>query len=138
MEFRKKLKLRLYAAVGYTAIGAVLIIISFFGAAENEMLSAFGAVFIVMGIARIVQHIRITKDEASLRDREIVETDERNVMLMTKARSLTFSIYIMLAGITMVVLYLLNKAFAAQIVAYAICTITLIYFVCYHIISRKY
>lgn len=138
MTFKKKLKLRLCAAVGYIIIGAALMILSFTGAAENDMISAFGAMFAVAGIARIVQYARITKDESAIRAREIAETDERNIMIMTKARSLTFSIYIMLAGITMILLYLLNKAFAAQIIAYAICAFVFIYFICYHIISRKY
>lgn len=138
MEFKKKLKIRLSAAIGYIAIGIALAALSFTKVAENSMVSAFGAVFIICGLARVVQYIRITKDESTLRSREIAETDERNIMIMTKARSLTFSIYIMLSGFTMIVLYLLNIPFAAQIIAYSICAFTFIYFICYHIISRKY
>lgn len=138
MKFKEKLKLRLCVAIVYILIGIALIAVSAAGIAQNETVSSFGAVFACMGIAKVVQYLRITKDESTIRSREIAETDERNIMIMTKARSLTFSIYIILSGIAMVVLYLLNLPFAAQIIAYAICAFALIYFICYHIISRRY
>ena len=138
MEFKKKLKMRLYAAVGYIILGAVMMVLSFTGATKNEMISTFGGMFAVVGIARVVQYMRLSKDESAIRAREIAETDERNIMIMTKARSLTFSVYIMLSGAAIIVLYLLNKVFVAQIIAFVICALTIIYYICYHIIKRKY
>lgn len=138
MEFKKKLKLRLCLAIGYIILGAIMMILSFIGAAKNEMISTFGGMFAVVGIVRVVQYMRLIKDESAIHAREIAETDERNIMIMTKARSLTFSIYIMLSGAAIIVLYLLNKVFAAQIIALVICVFTLIYYICYHIIKRKY
>ena len=138
MEFKKKLKLRLYAAIVYVLIGAMLIILSCTDFTDNEILSSFGAGFAVIGIGKIVQYIRITKDNETLHAREVAEMDERNIMIMTKARSLAFSIFFMLSGIAVVVLYILNLTFAAQIVACTIGAFTLIYRICYHIISRKY
>lgn len=138
MEFRKRLKQRLYAAIGYIVIGLALIVVSLAGIAKNETVSAFGAVFAVVGIVRVVQYLRITKDEAAIREREITETDERNIMLMTKAKSLAVAIHIMLSAIALTVLYLLNRQSEAQIIAYSICAFAVIYFICYHIISRKY
>lgn len=138
MEFKKKLKFRLYLAIGYITLGGIMMVLSFTGAAKNEMISSFGAMFAVVGIARIVQYMRIIKDESAIRAREIAETDERNIMIMTKARSLTFSVYIMLSGAAIIVLYLLNKVFIAQIIALVICALTIIYYICYHIIKRRY
>ncbi|MDY3972403.1 MAG: DUF2178 domain-containing protein [Clostridia bacterium] len=138
MEFRKKLKVRLYTAIAYIIIGAVFIGISFTRLGANEMISSFGAVFAVMGIARIVQYLRITKDEESIHQREIAETDERNVMIWTKARSLAFSIYILAAALAVVVLYLMNMNFAGKIVAYNLFGFVAVYWICYFIISRKY
>ncbi len=138
MEFRKKLKVRLYTAIAYIIIGAVFIGLSFTRLGSNEMISSFGAVFAVMGIARIIQYMRITKDEESIHQREIAETDERNVMIWTKARSLAFSIYILAAALAVVVLYLMNMNFAGKIVAYNLFGFVAIYWICYFIISRKY
>lgn len=138
MEFRKKLKVRLYTAIVYIIIGAVFIGLSFTRLGANEVISTFGAVFAVMGVARVVQYLRITKDEESIRQREIAETDERNVMIWTKARSLTFTVYSVAAGLAVIVLYLLNMVFVAQIVAYTVCAFLIVYWICYFIISRKY
>ena len=118
MEFKKKLKVRLYTAIAYIIIGAVVIGLSFTRLGANEMISSVGAVFAVMGIARIIQYMRITKNEESIHQREVAETDERNVMIWTKARSLAFSIYILAAALAVVVLYLMNMNFAGKIVAY--------------------
>ena len=138
MTFKKKLKARIYTAAAYVLIGATLIILGFTGIADNDILSSFGTALAVIGIGKLVRYRRITKDETTLHAREVAETDERNIMLMTKARSLTFSIYIMLSGIAVVVLYILNQPFAARIIAYSICVLTLTYWICYYIISRKY
>lgn len=138
MEFKKKLKARLYTAIVYTVIGIAFICVSIAGVVKNEFLSSFGAMFVVIGIARIIQYMRITRDEESIRKREVEETDERNVMIYTKARSLTFTIYIMLAAAAVVVLHLLNLRLAEQIVAYTLCGFVSIYWICYFIMSRKY
>ena len=55
MEFRKKLKVRLYTAIVYIIIGAVFIGISFTRLGANEMISSFGAVFAVMGAGGTVR-----------------------------------------------------------------------------------
>ena len=138
MTFKKKLKARIYTAAAYVLIGLTLIILGFTGIADNDIFSSFGTVLTVIGIGKLVRYRRIMKDETTLHAREVAETDERNIMLMTKARSLTFSIYIMLSGIAVVVLYILNLPFAARIIAYSICVLTLTYWICYYIISRKY
>lgn len=138
MEFRKKLKFRLLAACLYVIIGAVLIVVSAAGLSRNEQIMAFGIVFVIVGFVRCVRYFQVTKNEETIHAVEVAENDERNVMIMVKARSLTFSLFIMLAGIVMIVLYLLEQSFAAQIIAYTICAFSLLYYICYQIISRKY
>ena len=97
MEFRKKLKTRLCISVVVGILGVILMLSGFWS--ENSDSSSFGLCFVIICIARIRQYKRITKNEESLKQREILETDERNIMLWTKARSLAFSIYIILSGI---------------------------------------
>ncbi|MDD6044645.1 MAG: DUF2178 domain-containing protein [Clostridia bacterium] len=136
MDYAKKLKIRLYVAFAMIGIGIALILTGIFGG--PEMASSFGTVFMVVGIARIVQHRRITKDPERLRRREIAEQDERNIMLWTKARSLALSVYTIGAGLAVVVLYLMNMGEAANIVAWCLMGFMVIYWVCYFIISRKF
>ncbi|MGN1059433.1 MAG: hypothetical protein ACI4QW_03285 [Clostridia bacterium] len=136
MKFTEKLKARLYASVVIAILGVLLIGVGLFR--RTDMASSFGLMFLVIGIARIVQYIKITKNEETLHKREVAETDERNVMLWTKARSLTFSIYILLAAIASVILYMLEMDIIAKTLSYSLFSFILIYWICYFVISRKY
>lgn len=139
MDFRKILKRRLYINIIYSVIGLSLIICSLIlKPSEIEILTAFGIAFFAAGAVRIIQYFRITKNEDRVRQIEIKEKDERNVLIWTKAKSMAFSIYISLSGIAVVVFYLINMEFIAQIVAYNICIFVIIYYICCLILSRKY
>ena len=135
MDYRKKLKTRLYTAIIMIATGTIFTVFSTFSAAE--MASTFGAVFLVMGIARAVQYKRLLNDPEAMHRREIVENDERNVMLWTKARSLAFVIYIIAAGIAVIALQLMEMTPAANIVSWCMMGFVAIYWICYFIIVKK-
>lgn len=136
MKFADKLKVRLYSAFVIALIGIGLILTGVF--TKTEMASSFGLMFFVVGIARIIQYKRITKNAGTLHKREVAETDERNVMLWTRARSMTFSVYVLLSAAAVILLYLLGRSEAARIVSYTLWSIVVIYWICYFIISRKY
>lgn len=138
MNFKKKMKIRLFTSIAYVIIGLALIAICLFSSVNNDTYLAVGIMLTVAGILRTIQYFKILTDEKSMQSHEIAETDERNVMLMYKARSLTFTISICLAGTAVIALYVMDLAFAGQIVAYAMCALVLIYAICYAVISRKY
>ena len=135
MDYKKKLKARLNTAIIMIGVGIIFTVSSIF--ADSEMASTFGAVFLVMGIARVVQYKRLLNDPEEMRRREIVETDERNVMLWTKARSLAFVIYIIALGIAVIVLQLMEMSQAANIVSWCLMGFVVIYWICYFIIVKK-
>ncbi len=138
MEYRKKLNKRLGYAIGYIVIGTALILLQFIGRVDNEMSAYFGAAFGVCGVVRIIQYIRLISNKDKMEQREIAEKDERNIMLWEKARSWTFGIYTILAGMTIMVLYSIHMEFVGQIIAYTVCALVVIYVICYYIIRRKY
>ena len=135
MDYKKKLKARLNTAIIMISVGIIFTVSSIF--ADSEMASTFGAVFLVMGIARVVQYKRLLNDPEEMRRREIVEKDERNVMLWTKARSLAFVIYIIALGIAVIVLQLMEMSQAANIVSLCMMGFIVIYWICYFIIIKK-
>ena len=135
MDYKKKLKARLNTAIIMIGVGIIFTVSSIF--ADSEMASTFGAVFLVMGIARVVQYKRMLNDPEEMRRREIVETDERNVMLWTKARSLAFIVYVIAAGIAVIVLQLMEMSQAANIVSWCLMGFVVIYWICYFIIVKK-
>lgn len=138
MEYEKKLKKRLYLAISYIVIGVLLLLLCAGRIIENEFMSSFGVVLVVMGVARIRQYRRITKDEESIRRQRIAESDERNLAIWNKARSLTFGIYIALAGIAVIVLEMIDRHDLANPVALSVCALVFIYWICYLIVRRKY
>jgi len=135
VDYKKKLKARLNTAIIMISTGIIFIVFSVFS--EADMASTFGAVFLVMGIARVVQYRRLLNDPEEMRRREIIETDERNVMLWTKARSLAFMVYIIALGIAVIALQLMEMTRAADIVSLCLMGFVVIYWVCYFIIVKK-
>ena len=138
MEFKKKLKIRWYTAAVFILLGIALIVVAVLGSFENDFFVAYGGALIVMGILRLIQHRRITKDEKSVRSREVAESDERFRMISERARSLAFSWSIVAAGIVVIVLSLMGKHDAAQPFAWYVCGMAALYWIFWVILGKKY
>ena len=132
MKFKNKLKMRLGIAIFYVIIGVLLVVLTSIGIIKNEAMLVFGTAFGACGLVMIVKNIRIFKSTENFIEKEIAEKDERNIMIWTKARSLTFSVY------AVIVLYTVNMEYAAQVIAYNLCGVLVIYWICYFIIRNKY
>ena len=137
MDFKKRIKIRYLTAVVYIVLGLALAALSVILESENEFVSPFSLALIVMGFARIRKLAVITKNEASLKRREIAENDERNVYIMRGAKSAAFTSYMLLAGIAVIVLLFLEYTLIAQCIGYSVCALALIYWVCYWIYYKK-
>ena len=137
MEFKKKLKIRLWVAISYIALGIAMATVAIVSKTENQFISSFGLALAVMGIARIRNYFLITKNEDTLRKREITETDERNVSIVNKARSAAFTVYILLAGVFVIVMGLLDKIEISVWVSYSVALLVFVYWICYIIYQKK-
>ena len=138
MDFKKKMKMRLHIAVSYCILGTLLIVAAAISNFENHFISSFGFALLFIGILRIVQNRKITKSEHNMQRREVIETDERNIMLSERARSWTFSFITTAAGILVIILSILGYHDQAQPFAWFICLMVATYWVFYLIASRKY
>ena len=138
MEFKKKMKQRYIIAVSYILLGLILLIAAFAGKSGNYFFTSFGTALIVMGILRLVRYRKITRDDRSLRNQELVESDERYRMMSERAKSWTFSLSVMAAGILVIVLNLLGYHEEALPFAWFVCGMVALYWLCWCIIKRKY
>ena len=138
MDFEKKMKQRLYIAVGYCVLGPALIIAGVVNKFENYFISSFGFALLIMGILRIVQNRKITKSKKAMHKREVAETDERNKMLAERAKSWTFSFSILIAGVVVIILSILGLHDQAQPFAWFVCLMVVLYWVFYLIARKKY
>ena len=138
MDFKKKMKQRLYLAVAYIITGLLLLTAELTAGLENSFFTAFGFALVTMGILRIGNYRKITRNDQSLRQQELTETDERNRMMAERARSWAFSLSVLAAGVIVIVLSLLGYHDEALLFAWFVCGMTLLYWVCWIIIRKKY
>ena len=62
MDFKKKMKQRLVIAISYIVFGIVLTVIASVTKTENYFLTPFGIAMVIMGVLRIGQYRKITKN----------------------------------------------------------------------------
>ncbi len=137
MDYKKKLKMRLFFGIGYIVLGLALILTFCLIATENDYLSSFGFALIVVGAVRVRNYFLINKNEETLKKHEIAETDERNIAIANKAKSIAFIIYIIAMGISIIVLQILHKSEIASVLSGTMCFLLLVYWISYFIIRKK-
>ncbi len=137
MDFKKKLKIRLFVAISYIILGVAMIAVFNIIKTENNFLSSFGFALVVIGIVRIRNYFLITKDEETIIKRQIAENDERNISIANKAKSISFYFYIIITSVLVIILQLLNKTQLAVILSGTVCVLILIYWISYWIINKK-
>ena len=138
MDYKKKLKQRLYVNLGWAGIGALFILFWCIRQPENTYPLSLGIAFVIMGVIRTIQYRQTVKDEQALRQKELAETDERNLMMNERAKSWAFSISVFIAGNLAIILSLLGKQDLALLFAWFLCGMTLLYWICWNIIRKKY
>ena len=104
---------------------------------DNDFISAFGLATAMVGIARIINYLKITKNDESIKKQKIYETDERNLSIIQKAKSTAFAVYILLLGTAVIVLSFFNMQEAAKWISYSVCLLLVIYWICYWIYQKK-
>lgn len=137
MDYKKKLKQRLYVAIIYIVFGIAFIAGSLITKTDNDFISAFGFAMIIMGIVRIRNYRIITKNEDTIRKQQIIETDERNISIIRKAKSVAFSVYVFVSGTAVIVLSFLSMHEAAKWISCSACLLVLIYWICYWVYQKK-
>ena len=137
MDYKKKLRSRLNIAITYIVLGVMFIVGTFITKTENDFISTFGFMMILMGLVRIRNYRIITKDEDTIRKQQIIETDERNISIVHKAKSVAFAVYTFILGAAVIVLSFIGMHEVAKWVAYSVCLLVVIYWICYFIYQKK-
>ena len=136
MDFKKRMKIRLWTNIIYIVLGVAMIAVGLITKTDNEFVSSFGLTLTVVGLALIKKNI-ITSEE-KLKRREIAENDERNIAIVHKARSWAFSFYVILGCLAVIVLSLLSLQDIASWIVVGVFSLIAIYWICYFIVRKKY
>ena len=137
MDFRRKLKIRLYVAIAYVILGIALIVTFNIIKTENDFLSSFGLALVVIGIVHIRRYFLITKNEETIKRRQIAETDERSIAIADKAKSIAFIVYVVLAAVAIIVLELLEYSLLSMVLSLTIGLLVAVYWIAYWIMYKK-
>lgn len=137
MDYKKKLKQRLYYGVICIVLGVIMIVGVTVTKSENEYISAFGFALAMVGVARIIQYLKITKNEDSIKKQKINETDERNISIIQKAKSATFSIYLLISCSVVIVTALIDMPDVAKVIGYSQFVLVIVYWICYWIYRKR-
>ena len=138
MDFQKTLKKRLCFNIAYLLFGIALIVTASVTKSENDFFYGFGFSLTAIGILQSARNFHLIRNQQDRKHREVAEKDERNVMLALKARSMAFILYIIGAGVAVIVLSLAAQHQVAQIVAWSVCILTALYWVSYLYLKNKY
>lgn len=103
----------------------------------NEYLSSLGFAFVVIGIVRVRNYFMITKTEETMKKQEIAETDERNVAIANKARSVAFIVCVVLLAIAIIVLQLLDLRPYVLVLSGVLDVLLVIYWISYWILWKR-
>ena len=137
MDYKKKLKQRLYIGIIYIALGVMIIVGVFSSKSNNDFVSALGFAIAMVGVARIIQYLKITKNEDSIKKQKINETYERNLSIIQKAKSATFSIYLLFSCTVVIITSLFDMPDVANWFGYSQFVLVIIYWICYWIYQKK-
>ncbi|MBE6686821.1 MAG: hypothetical protein E7591_06260 [Ruminococcaceae bacterium] len=137
MDFKKKLRTRLYLAISYIILGCIMIAASFIMKPDNEFISSFGIALAVVGLVRLRNYVIITRSEERIKKQEILETDERNIFIVNKARSVSFIVYTLLLCVAVIVLSFLNMHQIAMWISLSVFLLIAVYWISYFIIRKK-
>ena len=138
MDYKKKLKQRLHVSLFYLVLGLILMLVDIWIYSENSFVFSFGVAMLVMGLSRILRYRKIIKDEKYMRKQELIEKDERLLMLSERAKSWAFSFSLTIAGLAVIVLSLLGYDALAQPLAWYVCGLCVLYWIFWLILGKKY
>ena len=67
MEFKKKLRIRMFVGIALIVLGVAMIVIFNVIKPRNEFLSSFGFAFAVVGVVKLRNYLIITKREERIK-----------------------------------------------------------------------
>ncbi len=133
MRYRRNIIIYvIYMVLGVTLVGLGCFEIT------DPFWSSMGGGFLAVGMLRLIQTLRFSKDE---KYREKIETergDERNRFIRNKAWAWSGYIFIITAGISVIVLKVAGQELLSIAASCSVCLMLVLYWVSYLILRKKY
>ena len=121
----------------WLVLGIGLIIFGSLGAIDSFW-SGMGAGFVVVGVLRLFQQIRLRKNETYREKMETEITDERNRFIRNKAWAWAGYLFILIAAVATIALRAMDQILLSTFASYAVCLMVVLYWIAYLILRKKY
>ena len=99
---------------------------------------AIGAGLFAYGVNRLIGEWRVTHDPEYARQLEIANQDERLAYIADKSRSMTLIITVISLAVLGIVLQSIGMKSYGFLCLYIMCGISVLYFIIYKVLSRRY
>lgn len=140
-----KLKQQKKFGMIYLCLGLVLFAAQFFLDTEADpgfsegLLSGMSSCFIVIGAVRLLRYRRIKRDPDAAADYEAAYTDERVAYIASKARAMTFYIFVFVELVGgLVALYAFHEKLVGEVLCFLTSAQCITYTVLYRIYGKRY
>jgi len=131
------MKDRRLLSVVWVVIGLVLIGLAFAGKVDSFW-NGMGSALLIVGALQLLRYHRFNKNEAYRERMEIEVNDERNHFIRNKAWAWSGYLFILIAGVSVVVFKIIGQELLSMVASMAVCLILVLYWVSYYVLKRKY
>lgn len=121
----------------YLFLGGLLLTLGFVGIID-EFWSGLGFALIFVGILRLVYYFRLEKNPEQKERVQTEINDERNKFIRNKAWAFSGYLFIIIAGICLIVFKIIGQDLLSLVASYAVCLIMILNWISYIILKRKY
>ena len=121
----------------WLAIGLPLMGLSIAGVLD-EFWSGMGSALVAIGALRLLRAHRLGKNETYREKMETFETDERFHFLRAKAWSWAGYLFVIIGGVSVIVLKILGQELLSQAASFAVCLMLVLYWGSYFVLKKKY
>ena len=128
---------RMIAYIIYAVLGLTLMVRGVFEVVD-AFWSGMGGGLIAVAVMRMIQYARLRKNDEYRKQKQIETTDERNRFIRNKAWACAGYLFVLIAAISTIVLKLLGQEMLSIAAGFAVCILTLLYWVCFTILRKKY
>ena len=121
----------------WLAIGLPLMGLSIAGLL-NEFWSGMGSALVVIGALRLLRAHRLNKKDKYREKMETFQTDERLHFLRARAWSWAGYLFVIIGGISVIVLKILGQDLLCMAASVAVCLMLVLYWGAYYVLNKKY
>lgn len=128
---------RMILSIFWIVLGAALFIGCTLGALDNYW-SGMGGGLMAVGVLQLIRYIKYKTNAEYKENVDTAVNDERNKYISNKAWAWAGYIFVLIAGLAVVVFKITGREELSIMAAYSVCLIMILYWISYTLLRKKY